>query len=55
MKASAFQELLASVRDAGSYLRGNGQGVARTDSISARGGRRPMSLSKSKRKVLGPR
>ncbi|HRE81468.1 MAG TPA: NadS family protein [Opitutaceae bacterium] len=31
MKAAAFQELLESVRDAGAYLKGKRQAVARTD------------------------
>lgn len=34
MKAAAFHELLESVRDAGAYLKGNRNAVARTDRIS---------------------
>ena len=34
MKAAAFQELLKSVRDAGTYIKGNRKAVARTDRIS---------------------
>ena len=34
MKAAASQELLESVRDAGTYLKGNRKAVARTDRIS---------------------
>lgn len=34
MKAPAFQELLASVRDAGAYLKGKRKSAVRTDRIS---------------------
>lgn len=34
MKAAAFQELLASIRDAGAHLKGNRKVVARTDRLS---------------------
>jgi putative transcriptional regulator len=34
MKKTEFNELLQSVRDAGSYLRGNRKAAARTDRIS---------------------
>lgn len=52
MKTAAFQELLASVRDAGTYLRGNRLGVARTDNnISPRVARRHVSPAKDKRKI----
>jgi len=35
MKTAAFQELLASVRDAGAYLKGNRKSVVHTDRISS--------------------